>query len=781
MERKLRALNILIAGHVSHGKSSLIESIIGKFPDCLDFELAHNMTISLKVNQFPLKKQDLLLNLMDSPGHADFQGSIALGLEFADLLVLVISGSEGFQARTYWLFEKAIERNIPTIIAVTKMDLPSANVNKIKNELQKVGKLTVPVLETSSKNLTGIEELIEKVSIYIKRRDKIESDLSFLVLGFAERKGVGELINIGILSGKLKSNQWISEKVKVRQIFNLTNAPIEEAIEGDIVQLALNVVANFELGAKYSQGKFISSKIQGLMAELAPKKEFYVKIENPEKFKIAIDILENLKKIVPSFDYYIDKNKDVSVLVLGDMQFEFIKKNLEDLIEFKVIGSKIKGVITINEASTARFKTASVRIAPRCKKILTVFRYGAPTSLTSDLIGASAAYESFHLDGLHVDVLTGKSEDDIAQAIAKAVENIKLIKLVPQQDVIVKVENFQEISLLLERYSVEVLYLAADNTFFLQIKNEQFEDFFSSLMKVSKGKAELSLLKFEPEEIVFAVDPGTRHVGFCLIEKGELPSLWFVNLKDSIDNLKSHNVSKSKLENELDAFLGNQKSLISTIYVGNGPGSGFVIDFLIEYLNIPCEDQSCVKNVTTNSMEKEVIKETLLTDQKARFKPPEIYLVDEFKTTKEALYHLQRGQLVGEVQSKGFVDHAIAALLIAKRGIKGEYVKIEKKPLAQLFDYIVDNYAGSYSFRSIHNINSLADVLSGMYLRIKDVSKLDTTSLNNGDTIMFSKFGTDLSNLSATTLTGNKIIVKFKGDVRIKQQFFEIFVPVKQN
>ena len=67
-------------------------------------------------------------------------------------------------------------------------------------------------------------------------------------------------------------------------------------------------------------------------------------------------------------------------------------------------------------------------------------------------------------------------------------------------------------------------------------------------------------------------------------------------------------------------------------------------------------------------------------------------LVDEFKTTKEAMFHLQQGKLVNEVQSKGFVDHAIAALLIAKRGIKGEVIKIEKRPLKQLFDYVVENY-----------------------------------------------------------------------------------------
>ena len=99
-----RVINVLVAGHAQHGKSSLIESIVGRFPDNLDFELTHGTTVSLKVIQFTLDKQNLTINFLDSPGHADFKGGIALGLEFADILLLVISGKEGFQARTFWLF-----------------------------------------------------------------------------------------------------------------------------------------------------------------------------------------------------------------------------------------------------------------------------------------------------------------------------------------------------------------------------------------------------------------------------------------------------------------------------------------------------------------------------------------------------------------------------------------------------------------------------------------------------------------------------------------------------
>ena len=307
------------------------------------------------------------------------------------------------------------------------------------------------------------------------------------------------------------------------------------------------------------------------------------------------------------------------------------------------------------------------------------------------------------------------------------------------------------------------------------MKNENFEPFFASLMKVSKGTADLSLLKFDQNDIVLAVDPGTRHFGFSLLEKGELPSLWFVNLKTNIENLRTHNTIKDHLLKELDLFLGNEKELINKIFVGNGPGSTFIIDFLIEYLNIPCENRECVKT------DFEAVQENSASsnDTKKRFVPPDIFLVDEFKTSKEALFRLQQGKLVNEVQSKGFVDHAIAALLIAKRGLKGEIVKIEQKPLKELFDYVLENYAGSYSFKTMHNVNSLDDLKAGMHLKVKDSSKLDS-NLNNGDIILFIAFGDAYQSVHASTLSGNKLIVKLRGNISLRREFFTIFVPVKE-
>jgi len=759
MDETQRVLNVLIAGHAQHGKSSLVQAICGVFPDNLDFELIRGTTVTLKVIEFVLDKKNLLINFLDSPGHADFKGAIAIGLSFADLLILVIAGNEGFQARTYWLYQKATEMNVPIIVAATKMDLRNTNIDMIKEELNKLNpNKNFPIIETSAKKIFGIDEIINKISLYTKKRTNIYENLSFIILGYDNKKGFGELLNIGLLSGTIEIN-WITDKIKIRHLLSLDGKPLKKAVEGQIVKVSLNIEADFDLGAIYREGKFLPTSFSETLSEIKPRKEFFITIDDPIRFKIGVNTLEKLKKVIPSFDFYIDSGT-ISVLVLGDLQFDFIKKNLEELIEFKITGSKIKGIITINSISEAKFGTAHVRIVPRCANVLTISRgtYKLSEPKLIDILGVSVARQAFHIDGLHVTIYSGKNEDDIAQAIAKAIEKTKLIKIIPFQDVIVKLENRHDLFPIIEKYNIEVLHQDIHENFFLQIKIDNFEPFFNSLMKISNGTAEISLFRFDKEDVVLAVDPGTRHFGFCLMERGELPSLWHVNLKSNIKNIKSQSTFYKTLRRELDTFLQYKKDLVKKIFMGNGPGSDFFCEFLKIYFDMQEDNDEY---------------------HEQRFSSPEIYVVDEYKTTKEALFHLQKGKLVNEVHSKGFVDHAIAALLIAKRGMKGEIIKIQKSPIKKLHDYIIENYSGSYSFSSIHNINSLDDLKRGMYLRVKNSSKLDSR-LTNGDVIAFTGFGQGYGELHANTISGNKIIVKFQGNIKIRRDFFKIFTPMKE-
>jgi len=108
-------------------------------------------------------------------------------------------------------YETAIKKSIPVIIAGTKFDLPNSNIDKINNELKKLKSRNFPIVKTSAKEVFGIEELVSKISIYVKKRELVDSDLSFIILGFTHKKGIGELLNVGIKSGVLEL-RWITDK-----------------------------------------------------------------------------------------------------------------------------------------------------------------------------------------------------------------------------------------------------------------------------------------------------------------------------------------------------------------------------------------------------------------------------------------------------------------------------------------------------------------------------------------------------------------------------------------
>jgi len=139
-------------------------------------------------------------------------------------------------------------------------------------ELKKLESRNFPIVKTSAKEVFGIEELVSKISIYVKKRELLDSDLSFIILGFTHKKGIGELLNVGIKSGVVEL-KWITDKVKVRYIFSIDDNPLKIASEGEIVQVSLNIVPNFDLGTIYYKAKFIPGKIQGLLSEINPRKK----------------------------------------------------------------------------------------------------------------------------------------------------------------------------------------------------------------------------------------------------------------------------------------------------------------------------------------------------------------------------------------------------------------------------------------------------------------------------------------------------------------------------
>ncbi|HYF48082.1 MAG TPA: GTP-binding protein, partial [Planctomycetota bacterium] len=143
-ERKLR--NIAIIAHVDHGKSTLVDHLLrqaGTFranqevTDCVmdsnDLERERGITILAK--NTAVHYGETLINIMDTPGHADFGGEVERVLSMADGVVLLVDAAEGPLPQTRFVLRKAFERGLPPIVVINKIDRADARAKDVLNEV----------------------------------------------------------------------------------------------------------------------------------------------------------------------------------------------------------------------------------------------------------------------------------------------------------------------------------------------------------------------------------------------------------------------------------------------------------------------------------------------------------------------------------------------------------------------------------------------------------------------------------------------------------------------
>src|SRR5213082_3577860 len=138
--------NIAIIAHVDHGKTTLVDAMLrqsGVFAahqavservmDSMDQERERGITILAK--NAAVRYGDVKINLVDTPGHADFGGEVERGLTMVDGVLLLVDASEGPLPQTRFVLRKALERRLPVIVVINKVDRPDARIGEVVNEV----------------------------------------------------------------------------------------------------------------------------------------------------------------------------------------------------------------------------------------------------------------------------------------------------------------------------------------------------------------------------------------------------------------------------------------------------------------------------------------------------------------------------------------------------------------------------------------------------------------------------------------------------------------------
>ena len=297
--------NVAIVAHVDHGKTTLVNGMLeqsGAFGDhgehtdrvmdSNDQERERGITILAKntaIHRKGLGKdgQDLIINVIDTPGHADFGGEVERGISMVDGVVLLVDASEGPLPQTRFVLTKALEAKLPVIICVNKTDRPDARIDEVVSESQDLLLEIAAGLE-DEEAAAAAEELLDLPVLYASGRAGVAStenpgdgnvpegedlqplfDVIYNVLpepsatvdaplqahvtNLDASDFLGRIALLRIYAGRIKKGQqvaWIhydedgnqhTKTVKVAELLRTVGferQPAEEAIAGDIVAIS---------------------------------------------------------------------------------------------------------------------------------------------------------------------------------------------------------------------------------------------------------------------------------------------------------------------------------------------------------------------------------------------------------------------------------------------------------------------------------------------------------------------------------------------------------------
>lgn len=219
--------NFCIIAHIDHGKSTLADRFIEKAKivderigvanqvlDNMDIERERGITIKSQAVSIPYTAKNgrkYTLNLVDTPGHVDFTYEVSRAISACEGALLLIDASQGVEAQTLANMYLAVEHNLEIIPVINKIDLPSADIEAVKHQIDHdLGLDAETAVAVSAKIGTGVDELFEKiVELIPPPEEKDNEPLRALIFDSHYDTYRGVVVHIRVFSGVLKEGQTV--------------------------------------------------------------------------------------------------------------------------------------------------------------------------------------------------------------------------------------------------------------------------------------------------------------------------------------------------------------------------------------------------------------------------------------------------------------------------------------------------------------------------------------------------------------------------------------------
>lgn len=264
MSKPSNIRNFCIIAHIDHGKSTIADRLLeatktidkrlmkDQVLDNLELERERGITIKLQAArmEYQYEGEDYILNLIDTPGHVDFSYEVSRSLQACEGALLVVDASQGVEAQTLANVYLAIEANLEIIPVLNKIDLPGADPDRVKKEIEEVVGIDASnAILCSAKEGIGIEEILQSVVEYVPP-PKItqEKPLRALVFDSYFDPYLGIITYVRIIDGEVKQGDKIrfmannkTYDVTELGVMRPVRQPREKIVSGEVGYIAASI------------------------------------------------------------------------------------------------------------------------------------------------------------------------------------------------------------------------------------------------------------------------------------------------------------------------------------------------------------------------------------------------------------------------------------------------------------------------------------------------------------------------------------------------------------
>ena len=418
---------VTVMGHVDHGKTSVLDYIRNE-----NVVAGESGGITQHVGAYEVMLDSgKKITFLDTPGHEAFTAMRARGAQITDLVVIVVAADETkIMPQTVEAFDHAQAANVPIIIAINKIDRPSADVNLIKQKLSEKNILVedwggkLQSAEISAKVGTGMDELLEKISLEAELLDlKARQDVPArgTIVEARLDKGLGSIATVLIKKGTLEVGDIFicgSQSSKVRALLNERNVRINKALPSDPVQiLGFSDVPN-------SGEEFIVMKDDREAKNIAQKRAQLKREAEQRRFrKITLDQIGKEISLgkVRELNIIIKGDVDGSIEALSDSLMSLSTNEVSVKIVHRSTGNINDNDVTLASASQAVIIAFNVQVSPEAKL--------KARELEVDIRNYSIIYEAIEEVKLALEGLLEPEKIEEVTGIAHVLQQFKIPKL----------------------------------------------------------------------------------------------------------------------------------------------------------------------------------------------------------------------------------------------------------------------------------------------------------------------------------------------------------------